>query len=34
MSAAIRLYCALGFTPIEPYVFNPIEGAIFLGLDL
>jgi len=34
MSAALRLYSALGFRPIEPYVFNPIEGAIFLGLEL
>ena len=34
MSAAIRLYSALGFQAIEPYVFNPIEGAIFLGLEL
>lgn len=34
MSAAVRLYTALGFKPVEPYVFNPIEGAIFLGRDL
>lgn len=34
MSSAVRIYCALGFQPIDPYVFNPIEGAIFLGLDL
>jgi GNAT superfamily N-acetyltransferase len=34
MSPALRLYSNLGFRPIEPYVFNPIEGAIFLGLDL
>jgi GNAT superfamily N-acetyltransferase len=34
MSPALRLYADLGFRPIEPYVFNPIEGAIFLGLDL
>lgn len=34
MSAAIRLYSSMGFRPIEPYVFNPVEGAIFLGLDL
>ncbi len=31
MTSAIRLYTALGFQPIAPYVFNPIEGAIFLG---
>lgn len=34
MLPAIRLYSALGFVPIAPYVFNPIEGALFLGLDL
>jgi len=34
MSSAVQLYARLGFRPIEPYVFNPIEGAIFLGLDL
>ena len=34
MQAAIRLYDALGFQEIEPYVFNPIEGAVFLGLEL
>jgi ribosomal protein S18 acetylase RimI-like enzyme len=34
MAAAITLYRSLGFRPIEPYVFNPIEGAIFLALDL
>jgi ribosomal protein S18 acetylase RimI-like enzyme len=34
MAAAIGLYSALGFVPIEPYVFNPIDGAIFLGREL
>jgi len=34
MTAAIRLYGSLGFEPIEPYVFNPVPGAIFLGRDL
>jgi len=34
MAAAVQLYSALGFRPCEPYVFNPIEGAIFLSLDL
>lgn len=34
MTAAIHLYESLGFTGIGPYVFNPLEGAIFLGLDL
>jgi ribosomal protein S18 acetylase RimI-like enzyme len=34
MAEAVRLYTALGFRPVAPYVFNPIEGALFLGLDL
>jgi ribosomal protein S18 acetylase RimI-like enzyme len=34
MTAAIRIYESLGFTGIGPYVFNPVEGAIFLGLTL
>ena len=34
MSSAMHLYAKLGFQPVEPYVFNPIEGAIFLGLNL
>lgn len=34
MSAAIGLYSAMGFTRIAPYVFNPIEGAIFLAREL
>ena len=34
MTSAIRLYTALGFRLIAPYVFNPIEGAIFLGRAL
>lgn len=34
MAAAVRLYTAMGFRPIEPYVFNPLPGAMFLGLDL
>jgi N-acetylglutamate synthase-like GNAT family acetyltransferase len=32
--AATRLYMTLGFKPIEPYVFNPISGAMFLALEL
>ena len=34
MTEAVRLYKALGFRPVEPYVFNPIEGALFLGREL
>jgi hypothetical protein len=34
MGEAVRLYSSLGFRPIEPYLFNPFDGAIFLGLDL
>lgn len=34
MKAAIKLYYALGFKPVGPYVFNPIPGAVFLGREL
>jgi ribosomal protein S18 acetylase RimI-like enzyme len=34
MTAAQQLYRTLGFEPIEPYVFNPVPGSLFLGLDL
>lgn len=34
MAAAVRVYTTMGFAPIDPYVFNPIPGAMFLGLDL
>ena len=34
MTAAVRLYTSMGFRPVEPYVFNPIPGAMFLGRDL
>lgn len=34
MTEAIGLYAANGFRPIEPYVFNPIPGALFLGREL
>lgn len=34
MQSAHALYQTLGFTPTEPYRFNPIEGAAYLQLDL
>lgn len=34
MHAALGLYASLGFRPVAPYVFNPVAGALFLGLDL
>ncbi|MCD6671991.1 MAG: GNAT family N-acetyltransferase [Burkholderiaceae bacterium] len=34
MHEARRLYEGLGFEPVEPYVFNPLPGAMFLGRTL
>jgi len=34
MQSANRLYRSLGFKEIEPYRPNPIEGALYLQLDL
>jgi len=34
MTDAAHLYESIGFKLIEPYVFNPVQGAIFLGLEL
>ena len=34
MKPAISLYQSLGFYPIDPYIFNPIEDALFLELNL
>jgi ribosomal protein S18 acetylase RimI-like enzyme len=34
MAAAQSLYASLGFVPIAPYVFNPVEGTRFLALRL
>ena len=34
MKQAVSLYQSLGFYPIEPYRFNPFEGAMYLEVDL
>jgi len=34
MTAAQALYASLGFKEIEPYCYNPIEGAKFIELKL
>jgi len=34
MKEATRLYQSLGFHPIAPYRDNPLDGALFLELDL
>jgi len=34
MQAARTLYRSLGFRQISPYRYNPIEGAIFMELEL
>ncbi|UCF66448.1 MAG: GNAT family N-acetyltransferase [Acidobacteriota bacterium] len=34
MTAARALYRSLGFEEIAPYCHNPIEGAVFMELDL
>ncbi len=34
MAAAVALYHSVGFVPTEPYVYNPMPGAMFLAKDL
>lgn len=34
MKHAIALYSKFGFYPIDPYRFNPIEGSIFMEINL
>jgi ribosomal protein S18 acetylase RimI-like enzyme len=34
MQAARALYLSLGFRQISPYRYNPVEGAIFMELEL
>lgn len=34
MGTAIALYERLGFRPVAPYRYNPVEGAMFMELDL
>lgn len=34
MAAAQKLYYSFWFRKIEPYYFNPIEGTVFMRLDL
>jgi hypothetical protein len=34
MKSALSLYRSFGFRETDPYVYNPIEGAVFMEKDL
>lgn len=34
MAPALAVYATLGFERVAPYVYNPIEGALYLGRSL
>lgn len=34
MNEAVSLYRSFGFTETEPYRYNPIEGVLFMEMDL
>ena len=34
MQAAQALYVSLGFHPIDSYRYNPVEGTVYMALDL
>ena len=34
MASALGLYQSMGFRRVDPYIFNPIPGAVFLALVL
>lgn len=34
LASAAKLYTAIGYKPIEQYVHNPMDDALFFGIDL